>query len=308
MTEGFLQNLADSPLAVNISDLCKSFGAKDALRDLRLEVPEGSFYVLVGPNGAGKTTTLRMLLDLLPADSGTVQVLGASATREGAWVRAQIGYVPDTHNFGYPELKVGSLLRHHRYYFPAWDDVYAQRLLKEFEISPGDTFGSLSKGQARRVQMVQALAHRPPLLVLDEPTDGLDPLARDHLLGLLTDHLAQTPTTVLLSTHQVHELEGLGDHLGVIRKGRLVAQIPRPLLHRQLHRLTAEIPTDWQCPEELSEAVLLRQSQGREISWTVWGEAERLSTLLTSSGGSLLHVDPLNLEEATRAFLAMKES
>lgn len=305
--DGFLQALEGSPLAVRTAGVAKRFGTKTALRGLDLAVPEGSVYVLVGPNGAGKTTSLRILLDLVTADSGTAEVLGGATGSEGAWVRAQIGYVPDIHDFGYPELSVGRFLHHHRSYFPAWDETYAQRLLGEFEISADDTFGTLSKGQARRVQLVQALAHRPPLLLLDEPTDGLDPLARDHLLGLLADHLAETSTTVLLSTHLVHEVEGLADHLGVLQKGRLVAQVPRPALHRGLHRLRAVVSEGWQCPPSLRRAALVRQTQNRDISWTVWGEAEELQAQLTASGATVRQWEALNLEEATRAFLSMEE-
>ncbi|MCH9651304.1 MAG: ABC transporter ATP-binding protein [Deltaproteobacteria bacterium] len=307
MMDGFLQSLEGSPLAVRTTGLSKSFGAKKALRGLDLAVPEGSVYVLVGPNGAGKTTSLRILLDLVKADSGTSEVLGGATGSEGAWVRAQIGYVPDIHDFGYPELAVGSFLRHHRSYFPAWDETYALRLLSEFDISTEDTFGTLSKGQARRVQLVQAMAHRPPLLLLDEPTDGLDPLARDHLLGLLADHLAGTPTTVLLSTHLVHEVEGLGDHLGVLRGGRLVAQLPRTTLHLGLHHLRATIPEGWQSPPRLLEAAIVCQTQKRDISWTVWGDSEELQAQLSASGADLRHWEALNLEAATRAFLSMKE-
>nr|XP_061810387.1 nod factor export ATP-binding protein I-like [Nerophis lumbriciformis] len=170
------------------------------LDGLGLTVPEGAVYVLVGPNGAGKSTTLKALAGLVRVDGGRAEALGLELPEHGAEARAQIGFVADSPDFGYPRLRVSAL-----------------------EVPLESRFGKLSKGQKRRVQLIQALAHRPALLLLDEPTDGLDPLARDLVFGLLAEHLAESPTTALISTHLVHELEGLADCLGVLDRGQLRA-------------------------------------------------------------------------------------
>ncbi len=306
MTLDLVKPLTHRPLAVATAGLVKRFGRQTALAGLDLTVPEGAVYVLVGPNGAGKTTTLRVLLDLVRADRGRTEVFGRSTVTDGPAVRAGIGYVPEAHDFGYRDLEVARLLAHHARYFAAWDEAYAAELVRRLDVPLEARFGALSKGQARRVQLVQALAHRPPLLLLDEPTDGLDPLARDQALGLLVDHLAATPTTILLSTHLVHEVEGLGDCLGVIRHGRLVAQLERAEMERKLHRVRAEVPDGWRAGAELADLLLHRQEGGRELDWTVWGEAEEVRQRLQAAGATVRQMSNLNLEDATRVLLRME--
>ncbi len=307
MRAELLQTFEDRPTVVRTHGLCKRFGPRTALRDLELAVPEGAVYVLVGPNGAGKTTTLRALLDLTLADSGRAEVFGRSCADEGPAVRASVGYVPDAQEFHYGDLAVGALLRHHAAYFPSWDAAYAESLCQALEIDPRPRYGKLSRGQARRVQLVLALAHRPPLLLMDEPTDGLDPLAQDRFMGLLAEHLASTPTTVLLSTHRVHEAEGIGDCLGVLREGRLLAQLDRRLLEERLLRARFETTEAWPERDAPPVTVIGRRDRGRERAWVVWGEAAAVRAALEAGGATVRQLEPLNLEEATRALLAMEE-
>jgi len=307
MIEELFQAFEDRPAAVRARGLRKRFGEQTALAGLEMTVPKGAVYVLVGPNGAGKTTTLRALLDLTVMDGGTAEVFDLPCVERGAQARAQIGYVPDSQEFPYVELTVDALLAHHAAYYPGWDESYAAELGRKMAIDGGKRYGGLSKGEARRVQLVQALAHRPSLLLMDEPTDGLDPLAQDRFQALLADHLADTPTTVLISTHRVHEVEGLGDCLGVLRDGRLVAQVERDLLERRLVRVRAEVPEQW-AASALSVPVVRRGGRGREIAWTVWSETEEAAAAFTAAGATVRQVERLNLEEATRALLAMEEA
>jgi ABC-2 type transport system ATP-binding protein len=163
--------------------------------------------------------------------------------------------------------------------------------------------GGLSKGQTRRVQLVLALAHRPPLLLLDEPTDGLDPVVRRRTLTLLAEHLADTPTTVLVSTHHVHELDTLADHVGVLNEGRLVAQMPRDDLQRTVRRYRMEVPEGWVPPPELQPADLRRSRAGRDAQCTLMGEEREVVERLASTGAHVRDVLPLHLEDAALAFL-----
>jgi ABC-2 type transport system ATP-binding protein len=292
--------------AVSTSALSKRYGSQTALNGLDLNVPEGAVYILVGPNGAGKTTLLRALLDLCRADSGQAQVLGLSTTQDGPAVRSQIGYVPDHPDLIFADYKVGQVLRHHSVYFPAWDFEYADRLTSSLEIDLDSRCSTLSKGQARRVQLVQALAHRPALLLLDEPTDGLDPLVRDRVLGLVAEHLDTSPSTVLISTHLVHEVEGLGDHLGVLRNGHLVAQIERGELDRRLLVALGEVPDGWDLVPPFP--VVAHTHRGREHAWTLWTDGEPIDDRLAATGITVRSVESLSLEGATRALLAMETS
>jgi ABC-2 type transport system ATP-binding protein len=127
-------------------------------------------------------------------------------------------------------------------YYPSWDPAYARRLMEMYEVDPSKKCHTLSKGQSRRVQLIQALAHRPPLLLLDEPTDGLDHVIRDATLSILSEHFADSPTTVLISTHRVYEVEPLVDHVGVLSGERLVGQLSRGDLCGSVLRYSADVP------------------------------------------------------------------
>lgn len=294
---------SDAPLAVSTRALTKRYGKVDALRSVDLMVPEGAVYVLAGANGAGKTTLIEILLDLVQAESGTAEVFGLDTRKSGPEVRAQIGYVSARQDWGYGWMPVGHLMRHHAAFYPTWDSAYAARLAEAFSLPSGRKLGALSKGYARRVQLVLALAHRPPLLLLDEPTDGLDRAVRDELMGILAEHIAETPTTILVSTHQIHEVDPLADHLGVLRDGRLVAQLPRARLHRALRRYRAEVAEGWAPPEVLRSTVVHRSGSGREIRWIIWGEEAEVCRVLADSGAVPREAVPLTLDDAVLALL-----
>jgi ABC-2 type transport system ATP-binding protein len=283
--------------------IAKRYGRDIALDGVNLRVPDGAVYVLAGANGAGKSTTLKVLMNLERADTGTAEILGLDTVRRGPQARAQVGYVPERPDHAYRWLTCGRLLEHAAAYYPAWDCAYADRLGLAFGLQRDRKVGGLSKGESRRLQLVLALAHRPPVLLLDEPTDGLDPLVRARALSLLAEHLADTPTTIVISTHQIHELESLADHVGILRHGRLVAQMPRDELQRTVSRYRVELPSGWEATPEL-QAAGVRAAGGREAQWTLVGEPRELIDRLTL-GGALVHdVQPLALEDATLAVLA----
>jgi ABC-2 type transport system ATP-binding protein len=155
------------------------------------------------------------------------------------------------------------------------------------------------------LQIVLALAHRPPILLLDEPMDGLDPVVRSRTLSLLAEHLADTPTTILISTHQIHELESLADHVGILRDGRLVAQMSRDKLQRTVGRYRVEVPMGWQATHEL-QAAGVRSNGVREAQWTLIGDQRELIDRLTLAGAIVREVQPLALADATLAFLSQE--
>ena len=298
--------LADASLAVATRHLTKRYGKETALRNLALQVPNGAFYVLVGPNGAGKSTTIKLLMDLLRPDDGSAEVLGLDVRAGGTRVRANVGYVPERHEWGYGWMRVGRMLQHHARYFATWDGAYAERLAKLFELKLDRKLKALSKGEARRVHLTMALAHRPPLLLLDEPIDGLDPLMRDETLGLLAEHLSSTPTTVLLSTHHVQEVERLADHIGVLHSGELRAQMTLAELRAGLRRYRAEVPDGWKGIPTLNGAVLRRNTAPREVEWTVWGPEADVTRRFADAGATVREAAPLSLHEATLALLNQK--
>jgi ABC-2 type transport system ATP-binding protein len=279
-----------------------------ALDALDLQVPRGAVYVLVGPNGAGKSTAMRVLLDLVRADRGTASVLGISTTAQPALARAQVGYVPEVVDTAYGWLTVGGLLKHHAAFYHAWDWAYADVLCKRLGLRMDERFRALSKGAARRVALVTALAHRPPVLLLDEPTDGLDPLAREDFGALLVEHMADAPTTILWSTHHVHEAERMADHVGVLRNGRLLLQAPVDTVRAGLRRYHALVPDGWTGAPGLNGDVLVRAASGREITWTVWGDERQVAERLSASGATIREAGRLSLEEAALALLRAGEA
>lgn len=300
--------LGPGPRAIRTSRVVKRFGKETALSGLNMEVPKGAVYVLVGPNGSGKTTTLRILLDLLRPDQGHAEVAGMPTHERSDEIRAQIGYVPERRDFHYGWMKVRDMLEFHAGYYPAWDRGYARELQGKLEIRVKEKYARLSKGQARRVQLLLALAHRPPLLILDEPTDGLDPVGRKEVLGLLAEHLASTATTTLVSTHLIYEAERLGDHLGVLHDGRLTAQVDREDLGAHLKRYLVASSSGGDPGIEAGVNVVSRERSAGErsadrASLIVWGREEEVVQALEGAGASVRAVSPLSLEEAALALL-----
>lgn len=295
--------LGGGPFAVATHGLVKRYGRETALAGVDLQVPEGAVYVLAGANGAGKSTLLRTLMNLVRPDEGRAEVFGLGTASNGPAIRAALGYVPETTEAGYGWMKAGRLLAHHASFHSSWDADYAARLCRLLDVRPDRTVRALSKGQSRRLQLVMALAHRPRLLLLDEPTDGLDPVARDEVMGLLSEHLADTGCTILVSTHLVHEVERIADHLGVLRRGRLVAQASRQDLHRMLRAYRAEGPEGCVGPADLPGAVLRRTGSGRDIQWTVWGEESAVTAQFERSGAVVRDVVPLTLDQAVVTLL-----
>jgi len=301
-------DLGNGPFTVTTRGLAKRFGPVEALVGVDLQIPEGAVYVLVGPNGAGKTTLIRSLMGLVRYQAGAAEVLGRDPASRGAEVRSAIGYVSEGHRVGYAWMTVGRLLEHHAVYHPKWDPDYARRLVKRYQVDPRRKCHAMSKGQSRRVQLILALAHRPPLLLLDEPTDGLDHVVRDETLGILSEHLADAPTTVLLSTHRVYEVERLVDHVGVLSGGRLLGQLPRAELHGSLLRYWADVPEGWTGPAELGGRVVKRSGTAREIEWTVWGNREVVTRDLADAGASVREVSRLSVDDAATALLSEREA
>ena len=294
--------------AVATHALTLRYGSETALNGVDVRVPEGAVYVLIGPNGAGKSTAMKVLLNLERPDAGRAEVFGLDTAMRGAEVRAQIGYIPERHEHQYEWMTCGRLIQHVAAFYPAWDRAYAAHLIDVFSIRIERKLGTLSKGEARRLQFVLALAHRPPLLLLDEPTDGLDPLMRNGTLAQLAEHLADTPSTVVIATHHIHEVESLGDHVGVLRNGRLAAQMSRDEMRRTVVRYRVEVPEAWQPPADLRVASVRRSRAGREEQWTLIGEPSEVTARLAAAGAIVRETTPLALEDAALAFLGEEKA
>jgi ABC-2 type transport system ATP-binding protein len=310
MTHPFPTRLTNSgspplttPLAIETRGLQKRYGKLVALNNLSLQVPEGAVYLLVGPNGAGKSTAMKTLMGLIRRDSGDAMVFGLDVERNGPTVRANVGYIPDDATWGYGWMSLQTLFDYHARYYARWDHDYIRRLAKLFRFRLDAKLSSLSKGERRRVHIAMALAHRPPLLLLDEPTDGLDPVMRDETLAMLVDHLAETPTTVLLSTHHVEEVERLAEYIGVIANGELCAQLSFDLLQRELRQYRFQTPNGMPPVPTLQDRVVRRNEAARERIWTIWGDEREVIAALTAAGAVVHDASTLSLLDATLCLL-----
>jgi ABC-2 type transport system ATP-binding protein len=208
-------------MVAEVTHLTKHFGKTPALQEVTLEIPRGGVYGLVGENGAGKTTLIKHLLGLLKPESGIVRVFGMDPVRQPEEVLAQIGYLSEDHDLPH-WMRVHELLRYTKSFYPAWDDAYAQELLETFGLDPYAKVKNLSRGQRAQAGLLTALAHRPPLLLLDEPSSGLDAVVRRDILGAIIRTVAEEGRTVLFSSHLLDEVERVADQVTMISRSRVV--------------------------------------------------------------------------------------
>ena len=208
-----------------IDQLTRRFGSKTALNGVSLSLPRGAVYGLVGANGAGKTTLIKHILGLLKAETGSVRIFGLDPVAEPVSVLSRIGYLSEENDLpGW--MRVGELMRYSRAFYKNWDDAYAEELRQAFSLDPAAKIKDLSKGQKSRAGLLVALAYRPELLVLDEPSSGLDPIVRRDILGAVMRTIADEGRTVLFSSHLLDEVEQVADHVTMIRQGHIVMSGP----------------------------------------------------------------------------------
>src|SRR5690348_2046748 len=206
---------------VAITDLCRRFGSKTVLNGVSLYVPRGGVFGLVGENGAGKTTLIKHILGLLRAEAGTVNVFGLDPVAEPVAVLGSIGYLseqPDLPGW----MRVEELLRYTQAFYPAWDCAYAEKLRRQFGLDLRQRLRTLSKGQRAKAGLLAAQAHRPDLLLLDEPSSGLDPIVRRDILETVIRTVAQEGRTVIFSSHLLEEIERVSDHVAMLHQGKIV--------------------------------------------------------------------------------------
>ncbi len=211
--------------AIHVVDLTRRYDGKTVLGSVSLALACGAVYGLVGANGAGKTTLIKHILGLLRAEQGTVRVFGLDPVADPAGVLSRIGYLSEENDLpGW--MRVDELIRYSRAFYPAWDDAYAEELRQTFALDNAAKVKELSKGQKARMGLLVALAYRPELLVLDEPSSGLDPIVRRDILGAVMRTIADQGRTVLFSSHLLDEVEEVADHVTMISAGRIALSAP----------------------------------------------------------------------------------
>lgn len=226
---------------IKVSELTRRFDSKTALDSVTLSMPAGAVYGLVGANGAGKTTLIKHILGLLRAQSGSVRVFGLDPVADPVGVLSRIGYLSEENDLpGW--MRVDELISYSRAFYPAWDDDYAEELRRSFALDPVAKIKTLSKGQKARAGLLVALSYRPDLLVLDEPSSGLDPIVRRDILGAIIRTIADEGRTVLFSSHLLEEVEQVADHVTMIDHGRIALSGSLDSI-RESHRVDGRIPS-----------------------------------------------------------------
>jgi len=226
---------------IETNGLSRRYWRTEALRDLTLAVPTGSVFALLGSNGAGKTTAIKVLMNLLPPTSGSATVLGVDSRRLGERERAQIGYVSENQKLPL-WMTVRQLLDYCRPFYPTWDAALETRLLAQFDLPPDRKLKHLSRGMLMKAALLSTLAYRPKLLVLDEPFSGLDPLARDDFVRGILEASELGDWTVLVSSHDIEEVERLADNVALLENGRLRFSETTESLLGRFRRMEVTVP------------------------------------------------------------------
>jgi ABC-2 type transport system ATP-binding protein len=279
--------------AIEIRGLRKHYPGFD-LGPLDLDVPRGSIFAFVGPNGAGKSTTIDLMFGMGRSDAGTIQMLGLDARRDEVAFKKRSAYVgPDLEfsNWG----KIKSAIRFVRGFYPeTWDDHYCAQLLEAFHLDPGEKIATLSFGSRTKLSLVLALARRPELLVLDEPTTGLDALAKQELFSALLELVEDTDRTVLISSHNLNDLERFADHVAIINNGLLLHSGPMDTVIDPFCIADFTLPAG--ALFESSAAIKLIRRDGERVRALVDRKAGGLEKL-AGAGVRDLDQSTVNLEE-----------
>ena len=280
---------------IEVQELCKRFGATDALDGACVTVPDGAVYGLVGPNGAGKSTLIRHITGVYRGDRGQVLVDGAPIY-ENPEKKALVASIPDDW-FYFPSATVRDMMRFYRGFYPAFDPDRYERFKEVFAIPEKAVIRRLSKGMQKQVAFWLTMSCRPKYLVLDEPVDGLDPVMRRQVWSLMMSDVAEYGTTVLVSSHNLRELEDVCDHVGIMSRGKVLLERSLSDLQENIVKLQVVWPTE-QVPVLPPELPVLHASHvGRVYTYIVRGSAGEVSRRLGESGPMMLEALPLSLEE-----------
>jgi ABC-2 type transport system ATP-binding protein len=280
---------------VEVEGLSRSYGRKIALAEVSLSVPRGVVFGLVGENGAGKTTLIKHVLGLLKARSGTVRVFGLDPVREPVSVLSRLGYLSEDRDL--PDwLRLHEMIRYLRAFYPTWDDAYAEELRQQFDLDPSARLKTLSQGQRARAGLLAALAFRPELLVLDEPSTGLDPIVRKEILSAIIRTIAQEGRTVLFSSHLLDEVERVSDHVALIDGGQIVLRGSLEEVKSLHHRLTLRFDEPLADPPAVLGSTRW-EGFGREWSTVCSGSIDEIRARAAGFGAQVVEDQSPSLED-----------
>lgn len=280
---------------IEIRGVSRRFGKTQALENVSLDVPRGCVFGLVGENGAGKTTLIKHVLGLLKAKQGSVRVFGLDPVADPPGVLGRIGYLSEDRDL--PDwMRVGELMKYTQAFYPNWDESYANELVRAFELKIDQRIKSLSRGQRAQVGLLIALAHRPELLLLDEPSSGLDAVVRRDILAAIIRTVADEGRTVLFSSHLLDEVERVADRVAMIHRGNLVLSGTLDDVKENHRRITIAFDQPPKSKPELPGALAI-EGEGREYSCIVNGANESVRAAIDKMGARIAEERTPSLEE-----------
>ena len=274
---------------IQMQNVTKTFGAFTALDGLTLTVPKGAVYGLVGPNGAGKSTAIRHMTGVYRPDRGSVTIDG-EGVYENTAVKGRLGYIPDD-IFYYSTSDLEDMKRFYRGLYPKFDEKLFEKLKEVFQLPDKTPIRRYSKGMQKQAAFHLALCTRPEVLILDEPVDGLDPVMRRQVMSLILSDVAEHGTTVLISSHNLRELEDVCDHVGIMDKGKMLMEKSLADMQGATHKLqlVGEVPYGLD--------ILNESSSGRLKTLIVRGDPREVSAKVAATNPAYFDILPLSLEE-----------
>ena len=278
---------------IEVKELHKSFDGFEALRGLDIQVPRGAVYGLVGPNGAGKSTVIRHLAGIFRQDSGEV-LIGGEPVYENPAVKAKLAYIPDD-IFYFGAATIRDMKNLYRAMIPTFSDERFEKLREAFPLEEKRAMRRLSKGMQKQAAFWIALSCCPEVILLDEPVDGLDPVMRRQVWSLLLQDVSERGTTVLVSSHNLRELEDVCDHVGIMDKGKMLLERPLAALQENTVKIQLALPDGVELPEGLD--ILHETRTGRLRQLILRGNGDELTARLQACNPFFLDALPLSLEE-----------
>ena len=274
---------------LKMQDITKTFGNFTALHDLNMTVPKGAVYGLVGPNGAGKSTAIRLLTGVYRPDAGAITLEG-DPVFENPKAKSRMCYIPDE-IFFFPSANLEEMRKYYKGFYPHFDDELFNRLYDVFNLPKKSQIRRFSKGMQKQAAFQLSICTRPDMLILDEPVDGLDPVMRRQVWSLILSDVAQRETTVLVSSHNLRELEDICDHVGIMDKGHMLLE--RSLASMQGNTVKLQLVGD--APEGLE--ILHSGTAGRLTTLVVRGSQEEIREKIAATNPVYFDILPLSLEE-----------
>lgn len=278
---------------IEVKNVVKEFDGFRALDGMTMTVPKGSVYGLVGPNGAGKSTIIRHLTGIYRQDSGEILVEGVPVF-ETPEVKSRIAYIPDD-IFYFSNASIREMADFYRSVYPHFDEERFSKLGDVFKLDQKRQMRRLSKGMQKQAAFWVAVSLRPEILILDEPVDGLDPVMRRQIWSIIMADVAENGTTVLVSSHNLRELEDVCDHVGIMNKGKVMLERSLADLQENIVKIQLALPDGCVLPEGLD--ILHKSSTGRLQSLIMHGSADELEERLAAAQPLFIDVVPLTLEE-----------